>query len=260
MYVTSEELNIVKYLSVVPTLTSLHININSDIEEKHHDQLIKDLFCQNYPSLQRFYINRNNDRVHYSNIIDNVYTFDFPVILYMHMGKLSLYLAIQILNQCHQLRSFSADLRYKHCDNPETMDFDSMSLFQSSTPSLMAMTKLNLKGLYYLNSLWIKLLEYLLPCCPNLETFIFNIHCNINPKRLLEADWWTNVFASNNKLKRISLDFHWSTHNYDDNYVFNDAVQSFRSSSLFTQLKVDVKGENYAEFLRCVDYYLSIKN
>jgi hypothetical protein len=267
---TKEELTIVNHLSSFSALTSLHINIitrkdkyhdeddyddeeedddededdneHEDGDEHGHDEeekiLMDYLFRQNCPFLQRLYI---YGCFWEPEIMNNVCMFYFPSLLYIHVDKLHFSLALQLLNQCCQLRSFSAEIDHEETDYSTIKASPILlSLLVSSAPALTALTKLDLRGLTNCNPFWVEFLEHLLPCCPYLRKFLIKIRCTEYGQTLLEADWWTHVFASNNELQKISLHLKWSTRNYEYNCE-QEAARRFRSSTYFTQLKVNVK-------------------
>jgi len=124
---------------------------------------------------------------------------------------------------------------------------------------LIAMKKLSLGVDDYLtNDFGGTFLGLLLPCCQNLRTFSFDYdsHCG-RERRPLDADWWTRVFASNNKLKRISLQL---CVRGTRNHLSEEAVQRFKSLPFFAQLKVNVTYTiHYGEFPHMAHIY-SIKN
>ncbi|CAF3976335.1 unnamed protein product [Rotaria sp. Silwood1] len=183
--------------------------------------------------------------------------FHFPSLLYIHVSKLHVILAIQLLDQCPQLRSFSAKL-YGHPMRDNTTA-SSILLPTRITMGLITMKKLNLgEDNDFGTEFGSTFLELLLSCCPNLHTFILDIRCRDNWERLLEADWWAHVFASDNKLKRISLHLQWSTRDYRHNW--HEKFQRFQLSSFFTQLKADIRYDFSSQFMRCLTYDLYIKN
>ncbi|CAF3958832.1 unnamed protein product, partial [Rotaria sp. Silwood1] len=116
-------------------------------------------------------------------------------------------LAIQILDQCCQLRYFSAIIDHDRMDAPTTAS-SIMSCTRISM-NLPAIRTLNLAAWDHAwNEFDITFLEYLLPHCPNLRTFSIDLEYFELGRRLLDPYWWSHVLASNSKLKRISLRLH----------------------------------------------------
>lgn len=214
------------------------------------------IFRQHCPVLQRLYLYGNvfDQKL---EILDNVCTFYFPSLLYIHVCKLHFILALQILDQCPLLRSFSAKL-YGHPKRDSTAP----SVILLSTRICMGLPsirKLNLaEDNNFENDLDSTFLERLLPCCPNIHTFILDFCCWENWGKLFQADWWPNVFASNNKLKQISLHLQYSTRDQIHNWA--QIIQCFRSSSFFIQLNADIRFDCSSEFMRRLTYDLYVKN
>jgi len=128
------------------------------------------------------------------------------------VDKLHFSLALQLLNQCCQLRSFSAEIDHKETDySAITASPILLSLLVSSAPALTALTKLDLRGLTKCNPFWVEFLEHLLPCCPHLRKCHLKIRCKGFGQKLLEPDWWGHVFSSNKELRKFSLHLQWMT-------------------------------------------------
>jgi hypothetical protein len=250
-----DALKIAEHFPSFSTLISLTVDANCD-EFVYNNEFAMIIFRQNCPFLQRLYLHGNvfDQKL---QILDNVCMFHFPSLLYIHVSKLHFNLALQLLDQCPQLRYFSAKL-YGHPIRDSTTS-SAILLSTRISMGLKAMKKLSLgQDTDFGNEFGSTFLELLLPCCPNLRTFILDIRCHDNWERLLEADWWAHVFASHNKLKRISLHLQWSTSNIRHNW--REKFQRFRSSSFFTQLQVDIRYDFSSEFMRCLTYDLYIKN
>lgn len=247
-------LTIAKHLRSFSNLTSLTIHIR-DTDWDFHNRLAMISFRQRYPFLQRLYLYGNvSDEV--SKITDDVYIFYFPSLLYIHVNRLHFILAIQIFDQCRQLRSFSAELcGAPRNDSPTASSILSATRFNLHLP---AMKKLHLgTEEYFMNEFISTILELLLPCCPNLRTFSFNFVYLDCEKRPLDPNWWSRVFASNNKLKRISLQLHG---NGIYSSLHKDVVQRFQLLPFFAQLNVNVTFTmETSEFLRRSHHY-SIQN
>jgi hypothetical protein len=207
---------------------------------------------QRYPFLQQLYI--YGDISDYElEITDDVCMFYFPSLLYIHVPKLHFTLAIQILNQSHQLRSFSAEL----CGEPINGSAIPSSILSPTrfNINLTAMKKLHLGAdEFWSHELFSIFVELLLPCCPNLRTFSFKFtYCHVG-KRPLDPIWWIRVFASNNKLKRISL--HLLGHGIP-NRLTDGVLQMFRLLPFFAQLKVNITyKEHRIEFPRMIFEYI----
>jgi hypothetical protein len=171
-------------------------------------------------------------------------------------------MAIHLLDTCRQLRSFSAEL-YGHeqlYGDPKDGSIAASSIMSSTRihTGLTAMKKLNLgKYDHYWKDFGSTFLELLLPCCPNLHTFSFDFnYCTLNG-RPLDPDWWIRVFASNNKLKRISLQL---GGNRRSNRLSEDVLQRFQLLPFFKQLNVNItRWIHRIEFPQMIFYY-SIRN
>ena len=174
--------NIANDCSSLSTLVSLTVNANCD-KFSWNTEFLKIIFRQNCPCLQRLYLDGNVfDRE--LLIVNNLFTFHFPSLLYIRVNKLHIMLALQILKQCPQLCSFET----KFYGEPIMDDSTSYDTFFSThmNMNLTAMKKLSLKGENQTDiglgnefgkefgSIFLKLL---LSCCPNLRTFIFDIRC-----------------------------------------------------------------------------------
>lgn len=212
-------------------------------------------YRQHCPFLQRLYLHGNIfDRE--LEIIDNVSTFDSSSLLYIHVNKLHFTLVIQLLDQCPQLCSFSAVI-YGY----PTRDFTTASSIMLPTRisiGLRAMKKLNLgEDDCFSKDFGSTFLEFLLPRCPNLRTFVFDLVCCHRGRRPLDPNWWAHVLASNQKLKRISLQLHAIG---TLSALSTESVQRFESLPFFFQLKVNVTYViDKLEFPRMIHNYF-IKN
>ncbi len=251
---SKDALNIAKHLPSFSTLTSLTVDIKcTDYDFKNELMMI--YLRQRYPFLQRLYL--HGDISEYElEITDDVCMFYFPSLIYIHVAKLHFTLVIQILNQCRQLRSFSAEL----CGQP-VRDSSVVSSILSPTRfnmNLTAMKKLHLGADEFWSNEFVSIfLELVLPCCPNLRTFSFKFVYLHLGKKPIDPNWWIRVFASNNKLKRISL--HLFAHGIP-NRLNEEILQKFRLLPFFAQLKVNITyKEHRIEFPRMIFEY-SIHN
>jgi hypothetical protein len=172
------------------------------------------------------------------------------------MNKIDVSLAIQILDRCRQLHSFSGDLYCCASSRSRITTSLSSPLFRNNT-SPLSITKLDLK-LSYDTRIWDKFVGDLLLCCPNLCIFLIDVYGNDYEKTLLNVDWWTNIFASNEKLQRISLQLHWSTRDSNRNYA-QKIFRNFESSTYFAQLKASITYNEDGDFPE-LNYNFSIKN
>ncbi|CAF4166802.1 unnamed protein product, partial [Adineta steineri] len=189
-YSYDDALDISKHFSSFSTLISLSIDTNFK-DYKPDDEIAMTFFRQHYPYLQRLYLHGNvvNRDL---QIMNNISLFHFPSLLYLHVDHIHYICAIQLLDQCSQLRSFSAKLY----DDPETSNTTSSSFSLSTRiiSGLTAMKKLRLEeDDSFRRQFGIAFLELLLPCCPNLHTFACEIEIWNNCKRI-EADWWKQIF------------------------------------------------------------------
>jgi hypothetical protein len=249
-------LNITKHLPSFSALISLTVNANySDLELEFNNELAMIYFRQHCPFLQRLYLHGHVFERELE-IMDNVCMFHFPSLIYIHVGKLHFIWAIQLLDQCPQLRSFSAKLYGHQMEGSTTAS--SILLPTRISMGLTAMQKLSLGvDVDFRNDFGSTFLELLLPCCHNLRTFSFDFVSYRRERRPLDPDWWTRVFASNNKLKRISLQLCvWGVRND----LSEEAVQRFKLLPFFAQLKVNVTYTIHrGEFPHMAHIY-SIKN
>ncbi|CAF1409965.1 unnamed protein product [Adineta steineri] len=245
------ELNIAKHFTRFSTLISLRIDTNCG-ESGCNNEFGTIIFHQHCPYLQRLYLYGNVfDRE--LQIIDDICTFYFSSLRYIHVNKLPFNLAIQLLDQGTQLRSFSAIL-YGY---PERVS--SILLPDRIRMGLPLLNKLSLgEDNYFETESSSTLFEFLFPCCPNLRTFTVDIRCNDNCEKLLDPNWWAHLLASHNRLKRISFHIKWWTRNFRSNG--HEKIQRFRSSSFFTELNANITSEFDSDFLRSVSYDLYIKN
>jgi hypothetical protein len=250
-----DTMTITKHLPSFLNLISLTVNGNCG-GFQCNNEFATMIFRQNFPFLQRMYLDGKLFD-HELKISDNVCMFYFPSLLYIHVSKLHVILALQLLDQCPQLRSFSAKL-YGHPIRDNTTS-SAILLPTRISMGLIAMKKLSLgQANNFGNEFGSAFLERLLPCCSNLRTFNLDICCWDNWERLIEADWWAHVFGSDNKLKRISLHLQWTT--IDRTHNWREKFQRFQSSSFFTRLKADIRYGSSSDFLRSFTYDLYIKN
>lgn len=166
----------------------------------------------------------------------NASMFHFPSLLYLHVGRIDFNLALQILDLCPQLRSFTANLYGPHTWERTTAPF-SIILPTGVRTGLTAMKKLSLSdGEMFRDDYMSTLIELLLPCCPNLRTFSFAFTCHQRTNRALDPHWWTHALASNNKLTRLSI--HLRVYGVL-NGLSQEAVHAFQSLPFFLRLKVN---------------------
>ncbi|CAF3221049.1 unnamed protein product [Rotaria sp. Silwood2] len=272
-FLDTNECNIVKHFSSFSALNSLIINLDTDSAElKLKERLVHSVFCQPFPLLQRLYINGYHME---AEIMDNEFTFRFPSLLYVQVDKLDHYLTVQLLNQCRQLCSFSAEIYhseiFSHSTSQSSMNSSDMTQFRKAdvtensnielvpiSTTLIAMTALNLKWSSYDDfNWWENFLKHLLSCCLNLFRLFLDTVC-VEGRNLLDVDWWTDILLSNKKLEHISLTLHWSTRNYESDYD-KQVARKFQSSIYFNQLKANVTHNFYTDFPWFL-YDLSIKN
>ena len=259
-----DPLSITKDFASFSTLVSLTVNAHCGQFRYNNELLLMIIFRQNCPLLRRLYLDGNVFDQELQ-IVDNSFTFHFSSLLYIHVSKLHLKLALQILNQCPQLRSFSTKF-YGELILDDLISYETF-LSTHLNMNLPAMTKLSLSGENQADiglgnefgkdfgSIFLKLL---LSRCLNLRTFIFDIRCCGDWERLLEADWWSRVFASHNKLKQISLHLQWKTRAYQS--IWHQKCERFKSSSFFAEFKVNIRSDCSSEFLRSVTYDLYLEN
>lgn len=244
---------------------SLHIHFDHCfLENDYHQNFIEILFNQNCLLLQRLYVYG-----YYLELnINTIPIFYFPSLVHIHFDSLPLLLCIQIFNECHLLRSFSADLYYNDSPYNETLSSIVPSLRRSLSSALYIngneddppttslsstfmqsaliktnvtmLTKLNLKvDCRKFHSLWQKFFEDLMPRCPNLSICVIDIIHIRNTQKFLDPDWWSYVFALNNELQCVSIELHWPTRFYDDEWL-DYTIQCFQSSIFFIQLKTKI--------------------
>ena len=247
-------MNIIKDLPSFSTLISLAIDTDPHLLEPSEKLAI---FCfeQHFPILQRLYLYGSIYNQNLS-MMSNIRMFPFPSLLYIHVSQVHYMMAIHILNQCSQLRSFSTKLCGYRRENDTTMT--SILMPTRIAMGLTTITNLSLgeDNCLPTNALSSTLLELLLPCCPNLHTFSFYYQCRPHDKKLMDPDWWTTALASNKKLKRISLQFYM---NGIRNALNEQVVQKFRSLPFFAELNVEVAYTiKRIEFPRMIHIY-SIK-
>ncbi|UJR38752.1 hypothetical protein I4U23_031417 [Adineta vaga] len=192
-------------------------------------------FRLNCPLLQRLYL---QGTLFYAELplVDNICTLYFPSLLHIDVSMVHYVLAIRILEQCPQLRSFSAKLHVYPNDDDATVS--SALLSTQIRMCLPNMKKLSLGGVQdYFNMCISKFIELLLPCCPNLRTYFCECTWYRNDRSLLDPYWWTLMLGSHNKLKHISLQLIvYGTLNA----LSMDAVSKFESLPFFVQFKVNV--------------------
>jgi hypothetical protein len=123
---------------------------------------------------------------------------------------------------------------------------------------LTAMKNLNLTGqTFFKDELGSTFLEHLLPCCPNLRTFILCYYYDDLGGKPLDPNWWPCLLASNNILKRISISLCGSANKDGLN---DEVIQGFQSSTYFAKLKAKFKPYVEKEFLRFIRYSYYIEN
>jgi hypothetical protein len=248
-------MTIAKHFGMFSRLISLTINTNGN-DIVHCNELPVILIQQNWSVLQRLHLHGNIFDQDLESL-DNVFMFHFPSLRDIHVCRLHVLLAIELLDQCPQLYSFSATLY-----GQPTRDNTAASAILLPTrvrTGLVAMKKLDLgvdndsQPKFDLASL-----ELLLSCCPNLRTFGIDVCCHEDWEPLLDTNWWTRTFALHDKLKRISLHLHYTTR--DEQYNGQNTLERFRSSLFFTELEAEMRYDFSREFMRFVTYDLYIKN
>jgi hypothetical protein len=230
-----DALNIAKLLPAFSNLLSFSINANFP-PSAIVDEFQSICFCQYRPSLQRFNLQGSAFDLELP-MMDNVCMFSSPSLLHIHVGKIRFNMAIQLLNLCPRLRSFTAKFYGPYSWEDSTVA-SSIVLPTCITMGLTALKELNLNDDdYSMTEYSSRLLELLLPCCSNLRTFSFAYNCTQRTRRPLDPHWWTRVLAFNNKMTRISLNLRvFGTLNY----LSEEAVRAFRSLQFFTRLRVIV--------------------
>ncbi|CAF1381356.1 unnamed protein product [Adineta ricciae] len=253
-----ESLNIAKYFSSFRTLISLHIDANVIEDGNCTNEFLEIIFHQNCPFLQRLYLHGNVFDQDLKSI-QGVCTFHFPSLLHIHVTKLPFRVAIQLLDQCSRLHSFSAML-YDY-PTEENVTALASQMPESIRVGLPTLTNLSLgeKNRFHKESTS-TFLEFLLPRCPNLRTFHFDIHCNDNGdcEKILHPDWWKYALRSNSHLAHIDFRLSWWTRHIIHNGY--EKIQRFRESPFFNQLNTTMTHTFNSEFMRSMDYELFIKN
>lgn len=74
-------------------------------------------------------------------IMNRTFGFYFPSLLYIHMDKMELFFAVQILDRCRQLRSFSSELYCSRSDSSTITSSSTSPLFRFLMPSLHIVEK-----------------------------------------------------------------------------------------------------------------------
>jgi len=242
-----ESLNISKDLSSFSNLVSLCLQANYG---RHLDRNKFQMFIyqQDFPSLRRLQLNGNvfdyTLQIPYTELKPN-----FPLLQHLDVGTLHINFALEILNKCPQLRSFSAKLC---CDTTK----DTIIPFNTYLPALKV---LKLRGdTDFGNGFGTEFLEHFLPFCSNIHTFMFQIHCRNTWENLLKADWWSHVLVSNRKIKKITLNFKWSIR--FSLYRWLDEVKCFELSPFFTSLNTSIRTKVDCDPMTRADIYVFIEN
>ena len=242
-----ESLDITKHFTDFSNLVSL-VLVAKCGDDGGSNKFQMFIYRQKFPSLQRLYLGGNVFE-HELQISYAEFKYNFPSLLYLRVGRLHINFALRILDEYYQLRSFSAKL---YC-NTQT---NTITPFNTPLPSLKV---LELRGdADFGNEFGTQFLERFLPCCPNIDTFMLDVHCHDVWGRLLQEDWWSHTLVSNTKLVRIALNLKWMTRLHFHNW--SAEVQRFRESLLFTRLNTNVKSDFDSEFLRHMIVTISIKN
>ncbi|UJR17482.1 hypothetical protein I4U23_004377 [Adineta vaga] len=254
-YPYDESLNIAKYFRSFSTLKSFIIDGNYDENCRCTNEFTTIIFRQYCPFLQHLHLHGNVFEQEVQ-ITENICTFNFPFLRHVHVNKLPFHLAIQLLNQCTHLHSFSSILyNYPSEENVVVLP-DRIRI------GLPLLKKLHLgEDNFYEKETSSTFLELFLPCCPNLCAFNFHIRfndCYANRDKFLSPNWWKLTLASNNKLNRIFLHLHWWTRDIRNNGF--EKIQRFGASPFFIAFNVDIKYEFKSEFMRSLEYDLYIKN
>jgi hypothetical protein len=250
-----EALNIGKHFASFSTLVSLSIDANCG-ESGCTNELATIIFHQSCRSLQRLYLDGNVFEQE-SSTRNNTYTFHFPSLVYLRVSRLHINLALQLLEQCPQLRSFAT----KVYGEPRRDNTSAVGIYVPARikMGLMPMKHLSLEAeLDFGNDFGSRFLQLLLACCPNLRSLHFDVHCRDDWERLLEVDWWPQVLISGYKLKKISLRLEWSTRGIGHNWF--EKYKRFQTSPFFAQFGAEIRYEFSSEFMRRLTYDMYIKN
>ncbi|CAF1658602.1 unnamed protein product, partial [Adineta ricciae] len=216
----NESFNITKQFNSFSGLSSLIANTFSDDNWRSTDEFVKFIFTQHCPIIHYSHI-QWNVLEHKMQMNDNLCgTFHFPLLRHLHVNKLPFHLAIQLLNQCIHLRSFSAIL-YDYPSEKNVTILSTQIPDRIRIDGLPLLIRLNLgEDDYQEEETSSTFLEFLLPCCPNLRTFNFNIRFQDVPDcrdKILDPNWWQHIFITNNRLNRIFLHFEWWTRDIRNN-------------------------------------------
>lgn len=251
-------LNIAKDLPTFSTLLSLAIDANNG-EHKSNNELAMNIFHQNCPLLQRLHLHGDvfDEECQKLNRLPVVFS---SSLRHIHVSKIRVDLALDILDQFPQLRSFSAKL---YGDVRKAYPTSAIVLPDRVNMGLPAMRNLSLtkdNTLFheFANECGGALIELLVTRCPNLRSFKLDADCQEDWERLLEATWWERVFASHNQLKRISLRLKYTTR--DIRNTWHQKYQRLQSSLFFTQLNANMRFNFESEFMRSLTYDLYIQN
>ena len=183
-----ESLNLTKHFTLFSNLVSLCLAANSGWHGGSPDfQMF--IYRQKFPHLRRLFLN-GNVFDHDIHISYPEFKSNFPLLVYLHIGKLHINFALQIFDEYRQLRSFSARI---YCDRTT----DTITPFHTY---LSALKELGFRGD-----------TDFLPYCPNIQKLRIKVHCHDIWKNFLEADWWAHVLVSNRRLEKINFHLQWTT-------------------------------------------------
>lgn len=254
----TEALNIIKHLSVFPNLISLSIDGNHD-GHPSKNELALNIYHQHCPLLQRLSLN--------GNIFDAAFqTFNqLPVLFssslrHVHVSKIRVDLALDILDQFPELRSFSAtlygDVR-KEYPTPAIVLPERIRLGLPGMRSL-SLTKYSDDNYQFANDCGAALLRLLLKACPNLRALKVDVVCEEDWEKLLLAEWWAFALSSHDHLRKIYLRLKYTTR--DPRNTWQTKYRYFQSSAFFAKFNPKISYKFDSEFMRHVTYDMYIEN
>ena len=242
-----ESLNLTKHFTLFSNLVSLCLAANSGWHGGSPDfQMF--IYRQKFPHLRRLFLN-GNVFDHDIHISYPEFKSNFPLLLYLHIGRLHINFALRILDEYRQLRSFSARI---YCDTTT----DTITSFQTYLPALK---ELGFRGdTDFGNDFGVQFLKDFLPYCPNIRKLRIKVHCHDIWENFLEADWWAHVLVSNRKLEKINFHLQWTTRTNFYNWAIG--LERFRRSAFFTRLNANVQSKFHSEFMRLITVDIYIEN
>ena len=253
-----DALNIAKDLSTFSTLLSLAIDANNG-ECKSNNELAMNILHQNCPLLQRLHLHGNvfDEECQKLNRLPVLFS---SSLRHIHVSKIRVDLALDILDQFPQLRSFSAKLYGDVRKAYPTSAIVFPDRVRMGLPAMrnLSLTKDNQLFHEFANECGGALIELLVALCPNLRAFKLDADCQEDWERLLEAGWWERAFSSHHQLKQISLRLKYTTR--DVGHTWHQKFQRFQSSLFFAQLNAKMRYEFESEFMRSLTYDLYIQN